>query len=61
MNNNVSRFCRRCGKVLKNEESKLLGFGPCCYLKYVNSRKSGFMSKATAESGKKENTNEQTN
>lgn len=27
--------CKRCGKKLKNEESKLLGFGPLCYKRHM--------------------------
>lgn len=27
--------CRRCGRKLKSKESKILGFGPNCYKKYL--------------------------
>lgn len=27
-------YCGRCGRKLKNEKSKILGFGRCCYKKY---------------------------
>lgn len=28
-------FCRRCGRKLKSELAKQLGFGPSCYKKYI--------------------------
>lgn len=27
--------CKRCHRVLKNEQAKLIGFGPTCYKKYL--------------------------
>lgn len=31
-------LCRRCGRVLKGEKSKELGFGPNCYKIWKNER-----------------------
>lgn len=28
-------YCRRCGRKLKSEQSKVLGMGSCCYKKEV--------------------------
>lgn len=28
-------FCRRCGRKLKSEQAKQLGFGPTCYSRYI--------------------------
>ena len=30
--------CQMCGRKLKSEESKLLGFGPTCYSRYLQRR-----------------------
>lgn len=30
--------CRRCGRILKSEESRKLGFGPSCFSKYVETK-----------------------
>ena len=27
--------CQRCGRRLKTEESKTIGFGPSCYKKHI--------------------------
>lgn len=27
--------CKRCHRVLKNEQAKLIGFGPSCYKKHL--------------------------
>ena len=32
-NNENITYCRRCGRTLRSEESKKLGFGKCCYKK----------------------------
>lgn len=32
--NEKHKFCIRCGRKLKNEESQELGFGPVCYQKW---------------------------
>lgn len=32
---NIVHLCRRCGRVLKSEESKALGMGPVCYEKVI--------------------------
>lgn len=36
MNKEVTVYttCRMCGRKLKSEESRVLGFGPTCYAKY---------------------------
>lgn len=28
-------FCRRCGRKLKSEQARQLGFGASCYKKYI--------------------------
>lgn len=28
-------YCRRCGRKLKSEQAKELGFGPSCYKKHI--------------------------
>lgn len=28
-------FCRRCGRKLKSEQARQLGFGPTCYSRYI--------------------------
>lgn len=28
-------ICKRCGRKLKSQESKILGYGPSCYKKYL--------------------------
>ena len=33
-------LCRKCHRELKDEQSRKLGFGPICYKKYMNKRKS---------------------
>ena len=30
--------CKRCGRVLKSEESMKLGYGPMCYAKYIETK-----------------------
>ena len=37
----MNKKCKRCGRVLKTEESKERGFGEVCYEKYLNQNKSG--------------------
>lgn len=32
------KYCRRCGRRLKSEESKRLGLGKCCYNKEVQTK-----------------------
>ena len=32
-------FCRKCHRELKDEQSKKLGFGPICYKKFMNRKK----------------------
>jgi len=32
------KYCRRCGRKLKSEESKKLGLGRCCYNKEVRTK-----------------------
>ena len=32
---NETVFCRRCGRKLKSEQAKQLGFGPTCYKRYI--------------------------
>jgi len=27
------KYCKRCGRELKSDQSKLLGYGPTCYKK----------------------------
>lgn len=34
--------CKRCGRKLKNNDSKLLGYGPSCYKKVVKEQLSTF-------------------
>ena len=29
------KYCRRCGRELKNPQFKELGFGPTCYKKHI--------------------------
>lgn len=31
--------CQRCGRRLKTEESKAIGFGPSCYKKHIKEGK----------------------
>jgi formylmethanofuran dehydrogenase subunit E len=31
-------ICQRCGKVIRNKDSVLLGMGPTCYQKYLCER-----------------------
>ena len=33
-----SKVCFRCGRILKSEESMVLGFGPTCYKKWVEEK-----------------------
>jgi len=33
------KTCRRCGRKLKSRESRLVGFGPVCYRKYLESQR----------------------
>lgn len=33
-----SKVCFRCGRLLKSEESMILGFGPTCYKKWVEEK-----------------------
>ena len=28
-------ICKRCGRKLRSKESKILGYGPNCYKKYL--------------------------
>lgn len=43
MEENIEKYnkvlCRKCHRVLKDEQSKKLGFGPICYKKYLNRKK----------------------
>lgn len=32
-------ICRRCGRKLKSDKSKTLGFGPTCYKKFMEESK----------------------
>ena len=32
------KYCRRCGRKLKSEESKKLGLGRCCYKKELRTK-----------------------
>lgn len=32
-------ICRRCGRKLKSDESKALGFGPTCYKRFMEETK----------------------
>lgn len=33
-------FCKRCGRRLKSDESKKIGYGPSCFLRIKNVPKS---------------------
>ena len=33
MSKDTDKFCRRCGRKLKDENSKKLGYGKVCYAK----------------------------
>ncbi len=35
---NYSKFCKRCGRPLKNEESRRTGFGNVCHQKMSNNK-----------------------
>lgn len=38
MEENISKkLCKRCGRELKDNKSKILGFGPVCYKKQLKS------------------------
>lgn len=36
---NGKDICKRCHRKLKDDKSKELGFGPVCYKKYLNRKK----------------------
>ena len=36
---NDKDICKRCHRKLKDDKSKELGFGPVCYKKYLNRKK----------------------
>lgn len=36
---NGKDICKRCHRKLKDDKSKELGFGPICYKKYLNIKK----------------------
>jgi hypothetical protein len=33
-----AEVCKRCGRKLKNNQSRLLGYGPGCYKKMMNEK-----------------------
>ncbi len=36
-----TKYCRYCGRLLKNKESIVRGFGLTCYKKYLETMQSG--------------------
>lgn len=36
------KYCKRCGRELKNDQSKMLGYGPTCFKKKKRNTK-GFL------------------
>ena len=36
-----TKYCRYCGRLLKNKESIQRGYGMSCYLKHIESLKNG--------------------
>jgi len=39
INQNEKKICKRCHRELKDTKSKILGFGPICYKKYLQTQK----------------------
>lgn len=37
--------CIRCGRRLKTEESKAVGFGPTCYKKFIKEKSSKYKNR----------------
>ena len=37
--NMINERCLRCGRILKNEQSRIVGYGPSCYKKYLKETK----------------------
>ena len=51
------KYCLRCGRELKSEESKKTGFGPSCLKKHLAEKRGGllkYLEKGTQNAGGKE-------